>query len=84
MIESPYPELSMKLYGVFKEFIHERNVNHCDLYNTLIMFVGAVVKITYNKDVPDFTDEHLNKLASGLKEYFGDCIDLAVYKDGIH
>jgi len=83
MIESPYPELSTKMYDVFKEFVNNQPVNHGDLYNTLIMFVGGIVRITYNKGVPAFTEEQKSKLALGLKQYFDELIDIALHDDKI-
>ena len=83
MIESPYPELSTKMYDVFKDFVNNQPVNHGDLYNTLIMFVGGIVRITYNKGVAPFTKEQKSKLALGLKQYFDELIDIALYEDKI-
>ena len=82
-INSPYPKLSENLYATFREFVNNNEVNHSDLYNTLLMFVGGIVKITHNKGVPEFSEEQRTQLAMGLKKYFNQLIDIAIY-DEIH
>ncbi len=78
-IDSPYPQLSEDLFNAFKNFVYEREINHCDLYQTLLVFVGGIVRVTYNQGAPEFSDAQKIKLCSGLSETFNELMDLAIF-----
>lgn len=76
-IDSPYPDLTLGLYKVFKDFAKSRPLNHILLYETLFLFVNGIIHITYDKGVPEITKEQKKLFSDELKVQFGSLMDLA-------